>query len=48
VGSIIVLEANDRAAAKALFAEDPYFKSGLFHSFEILEWTPLVGSVGRG
>jgi uncharacterized protein YciI len=47
VGSIIVLEASDQAAAESIFANDPYFRSGLFESVEIVEWTPVVGSVGR-
>lgn len=35
VGSIIVVEADNRADVEATFAEDPYFKAGLFESVVI-------------
>lgn len=37
-GSLVVVEAEDRAAAEALAAEDPYAKAGLFASVEIRPW----------
>jgi hypothetical protein len=46
IGSIIILEAADRGTAEALFANDPYLQAGLFQSVEIVDWTPVVGSVG--
>ena len=38
LGSLVVVEAADRAAAEALAAGDPYAKAGLFASVEILPW----------
>ena len=43
-GSIVVIEAEDLAAAKATFAEDPYAKAGLFASVEIRPWRWVVGA----
>ena len=37
-GSLVVIEAADKAAASAVFAEDPYAKAGLFASSEIRQW----------
>jgi uncharacterized protein YciI len=37
-GSLVVVEAPDLAAAKALSAADPYAKAGLFESVEIRPW----------
>ncbi|MER8702552.1 MULTISPECIES: YciI-like protein [unclassified Mesorhizobium] len=37
-GSLVVVEAPDLAAAKALSAADPYTKAGLFESVEIRQW----------
>lgn len=42
-GTISVIEADDLAAAKATFAEDPYAKAGLFASVEIRPWRWVVG-----
>jgi uncharacterized protein len=42
IGSMIIVEASDRKAAEAIFAEDPYVKAGLFRSVEILEWSPVI------
>ncbi|SFI52391.1 YciI-like protein [Aerobium aerolatum] len=38
LGSLVVVEAADRAAAEALAAADPYADAGLFASVEILPW----------
>ena len=38
VGSLIVLNLPDRAAAEAFAANDPYAKAGLFRSVEIRPW----------
>ena len=38
VGSLVAVEAEDRAAAEALAANDPYARAGLFQSVEILPW----------
>jgi uncharacterized protein len=37
-GSLIIIEAADRAAIEAIAAEDPYAKAGLFSSVEIRPW----------
>jgi uncharacterized protein YciI len=37
-GSLVVVEAEDMAAAKALSAADPYARAGLFESVEIRQW----------
>lgn len=37
-GSLVVIEAADKAAAAKILAEDPYAKAGLFASTEIIAW----------
>ena len=37
-GSLVVIEAAERAAAAAILAEDPYSKAGLFAATEINQW----------
>jgi uncharacterized protein YciI len=37
-GSLVIVEAADRAAAKAIADADPYAKAGLFASVEIKAW----------
>jgi uncharacterized protein YciI len=37
-GSLVVIEAPDLAAARALAAEDPYAKAGLFEKVDIRPW----------
>ena len=37
-GSLVVIEAEDRGAAEALAAADPYARAGLFASVEIQPW----------
>lgn len=37
-GSLVVIEAADKAAAAAILAEDPYAKAGIFGSTEITAW----------
>ncbi|MGQ9372001.1 YciI family protein [Azospirillum sp. ST 5-10] len=38
VGSLLIVECADRAAADAFAAADPYAKAGLFESVEIRPW----------
>ena len=38
-GSMVVLDAPDRAAAEALAAADPYARAGLFETVEIRQWS---------
>lgn len=44
VGSLLIVEAADVAAAQALLAEDPYAKAGLFASVEVKPWKRVVGA----
>ncbi len=37
-GSLVIIEAADRAEAKAMAEADPYAKAGLFASVEIRAW----------
>ena len=38
IGSLVMIEAADRATAQAMAANDPYNKAGLFASVEIKAW----------
>ena len=38
IGSLVVIEAEDRAGAEAWAANDPYAKAGLFASVDIRPW----------
>lgn len=42
-GSLVVIEADDRAAADAWAAGDPYAKAGLFESVTIRPWKRVLG-----
>jgi uncharacterized protein YciI len=35
IGSLVVVDCADRAAAEAFFAEDPYAKAGMFASVSL-------------
>lgn len=41
-GSMIVLEADDYAAAEAFSRNDPYAKAGLFDSVSIRPWKKVL------
>ena len=41
-GSLVIIEATDRAAAQAMAESDPYAKAGLFASVEIKPWKWLI------
>jgi uncharacterized protein YciI len=43
VGSMLAIEAPDRAGAEAFAAADPYAKAGLFASVEIMGWKKVIG-----
>lgn len=43
VGSLVVIEAESRAAAEAWAAGDPYARAGLFAAVEIREWRKVIG-----
>ncbi len=44
IGSLIILEAADMAAARVFAANDPYALAGLFQSVEIKPWRWIVGA----
>jgi len=43
VGSLVVLDVDDLAAAQDWAAGDPYAKAGLFASVDIREWKKVIG-----
>ena len=43
VGSLVVIEADDLAAAEAFADADPYAQAGLFDSVTIREWRKVIG-----
>jgi uncharacterized protein YciI len=45
IGSLLIFEAEDRAAVQALVDNDPYTKAGLFESVAIDGWRVGVGSI---
>ena len=44
LGSLIIIEAADMAAARSFAANDPYALAGLFSSVEIKPWRWLIGA----
>lgn len=42
-GSLLVLDVPDMEAAEGWVAGDPYAKSGLFDSVELIRWNRVVG-----
>ena len=42
-GSLIVLDVNDMAAAKAWAENDPYNKAGLFETITLKIWKKVLG-----
>ena len=42
-GSLVVVEADDLAAARDWAAQDPYKAAGLFASVEVIEWKKVIG-----
>lgn len=42
-GSLVVIEAADRAAAQEWAAKDPYALAGLFADTRIEEWKKVIG-----
>lgn len=41
-GSLVIIEAADKAAAKAMAENDPYARAGLFAAVEIRPWKWLI------
>ena len=44
VGSMLIIEADDRTGVDKLLARDPYQKAGLFDSVEVRGWRWVIGS----
>ena len=42
-GSLIIMEAADRAEVEAWAADDPYAGAGLFERVEIRPWKKVIG-----
>ena len=43
-GSLIILEADDRASAETFATADPYAQAGLFASTDIRAWKWTIGN----
>lgn len=43
IGSLVVVEAGDLAAAKSWVATDPYAAADVFASVEVTEWKKAIG-----
>jgi uncharacterized protein YciI len=43
VGSMLIIEAEDRAGVDAVLARDPYRKADLFDSVEVRGWRWVIG-----
>ncbi len=37
-GGVLIIDTDDRAAAEAFIAEDPFTKAGLFESVTVTRW----------
>lgn len=43
IGSLIILDVADKAAAQAWADNDPYAKAGLFQHVELIPWKRVIG-----
>lgn len=43
IGSLVILNLADMAAAQEWAAHDPYAKAELFKSFELVPWNKVIG-----
>lgn len=43
IGSLVILDVEDMAAAESWAANDPYAKAGLFQSVELIAWNRVIG-----
>ena len=46
IGSLVIIEAESLAAARAVFAADPYVKAGLFATADVRAWRHTFGKLG--
>jgi uncharacterized protein YciI len=44
IGSMLIIEAADQAAAEAFAADDPFSREGVFERVEIRPWRAALGS----
>jgi len=44
IGSLVIVDAESRAAAEKIAAADPYAKEGLFASVEVRAWKWTIGN----
>lgn len=42
-GSMLIIEAENRAAVESILANDPYRKAGLFGTIDVRAWRWVVG-----
>lgn len=47
IGSLVVIEADDQAAAEAIAAGDPYAKAGLFQSVTVTPYRAVYKDAAR-
>lgn len=43
IGSLVILDVENLAAAEAWAANDPYALAGLFDSVELIPWKKVIG-----
>lgn len=43
IGSLVILDVDDMAAAKVWAANDPYARAGLFSDVELIAWKKVIG-----
>ena len=43
IGSLVILDVADIAAAQSWADNDPYAKAGLFESVELIPWKRVIG-----
>ena len=44
IGSLLIIESENEASARALLAQDPYAHAGLFERVELFPWKRVVGA----
>ena len=43
IGSLVILDVENLAAAEAWAANDPYALAGLFDSVDLIQWKKVIG-----
>jgi len=43
IGSLVILDVEDLAAAQRWADNDPYAKAGLFQSVDLIQWKKVIG-----